>query len=326
MSTDLEARLRRYGTVLDRARPAEADSVKMPDRRRHRPWVLTAAAAIVVVVLGASLWSGSESQRVEVGPANRGEVPATEPRADAAEPPAELRAIWPATTAAGLEQSQAAAESGERGDLLDPRQVARGYLIDRLGGPGNDGDLASRLSIGELHSASGDDVGPGVRPDDEDSGYVTYLLDSPQGPYEGYVQVRRLRGEGSIWYVTGSGTPSIGIERVSYDGRELAINAATDFGRLDAEINAVKDAAQPVVVPFDVSSASYRIELPESFLASDDSSARGEATVMLRLFPQPDDGTTAETPVTVAEMRINIYDGYESQNPDDVSARARAKP
>ena len=52
---ELEAQLRAYGAVLDRAGPAVTDVVEAQPRRVRRSFVVAAAAAIVVAVIASAV-------------------------------------------------------------------------------------------------------------------------------------------------------------------------------------------------------------------------------------------------------------------------------
>lgn len=307
MSLDLESRLGRYGVVLDRAEPDQPDvSQPRSSSRRRGAWL--AAAAMVTLVVGY-LWSAApESDRVEVGAGDTRESTATEPPGRAAVSAGNLEPIWPSTTMERLSAFQAAAETGDRDDLLDPRRVALGYLNDRLGGSDQSLDPTLTLEVGDFHRPSGDDVATGL-PDDENRGYVTYLLKGPAGTYEGYVDVRRLGGETVIWYVTGSGTPSIRVEHAAYDGAELSTTASTFPGLLEVQISAVDEDAARAVLPLDVASQSQSVEIRETFAGEE------AVTVLLRLFPRRGDGTVADIPTAMTELRLEVDANLEPGTP-----------
>lgn len=115
-------------------------------------------------------------------------------------------AVWPATDSVGLARLQRQADAGERPDLLDPQEAAKGFLAEALGG-------YVRYEIGEFQQG------------DNTSGEVPYGLG---GGASGTVLLRRTGGEGSIWYVTGVTSDDLRIERTRREETHLVADVWSD--------------------------------------------------------------------------------------------------
>lgn len=311
MSTDLETRLRHYGMILDRAHAHNVPVVEIPTRQRRGPRVLAAVAAAVavaaVIVVPPRLDDASRSSRLDAGTGNGGAPSATAssaPSAPVSPVDGEEEPVWPATTVELLRDFQVEQEAlGPSADLLDARSVARGYLLDRLPGPGGDLDPQAALEVGELHRFV-----DGPEPGRDDRGYVTYLLRRGDRTYEGYVDLRRLGGEGTIWYVTESGTPSIRIEQVNNDGTEVTGTATTFPGQLEIVMTTVGDRSRTSTVTLEVAEEEA-VEFHEPFTNTDG------ITLLFRLFPRLPNGSLGEVPAVIAEMRVESGATYPVSAP-----------
>ena len=184
----------------------------------RRRFPLVAAAVLVALGVAAAIAAGPDgASRVDTTPA--GPSPTAPPTTFGGEAP--TPAIWPATTTRGLQSLQADAAAGRRPDLLDPRAAAGQYLSDLLQPPNGpvEGFEVQQFRAG-----------------DAQSGEVPYVM----GGLPGTVLVRRLAGDGSIWYVTALTHLTLPVTRVGYDGtRFTAEIRPTAPGRLIATITPV---------------------------------------------------------------------------------------
>ena len=167
----------------------------------------------------------------------------------------ELVSLWPTVGAAGLADLQADADAGRRGDLLEPEQVAAGFLAEYLG----ETDVNTEP----------------FRQGDNTSGEVGYVLSTGE---KGIVLVRRDGGEGAIWRVTNVVSDTISVADTEQDGEVLRVTADVPMGEgtyLDA--TAVLDGGRISGgrSPLDEHEATSTVEV------SDAAGARGWVVIRL---------------------------------------------
>jgi hypothetical protein len=242
-----------------------AARLEAPAPRRSYRWVapVLSAAALVAVAVTAGV---ATRDRDETG------VVAQEPPTTQEAPvPAALpvSAIWPAATAEGLEQAQAAADAGDRPDYLDPVGVVDGYLFDR------------GLRVYEILD---------FQQGDATSGEVPYRFGDGAS---GTVLLRRYedRPDG-IWTVIAAVATDLAVGDVSYDGEFVdgrITPAAT--GGLDVTIRPA-DGSDPVLTDPRSAVAGQPIDLHQRFA--------GGPAVLLQLSLTGGDGLVA-----FAEERVS---------------------
>ncbi len=274
---------------LDEPDVATVLPFRRPEVRRRLLAVATAAAVVAAAIGGLALLDRPDPTSSIV--ADDGEPDLAVPAPGGSQAP-----IWPATTADELDELQAAADAGQRDDLLDPVGVAGGYLTERLAGPGQGLDDRVALELGDFEPRSaGED-------DDDAAGSVRYLLDGPDGRYVGFVDLRRLDGEGSIWVVTRSGTPSIDLVDAAYDGTDVTTSFRSVTGLVEVELAGV-DGSDPIVtLQAAITSEEDLVELRERF------ADKPGVTVLFRLFPEVGDDIADPPPAVIAEVRLDDDD------------------
>ncbi|MGH9165629.1 MAG: hypothetical protein ACRDZW_08985 [Acidimicrobiales bacterium] len=275
---EVRAMLRRRAGDVDPA-PAEwghrITRVDHGDDRsptRRRPPMPLLVAAVMVVVLGLA---GVLAARPDGGQRVGTVAPVT---SVAPPPPApDIRPLWPATTRAGLDALQRQADAGRRPDLLDPRAAAGQYLSDRF------------LAVTEKRVAF--EVKE-YRAGDNQSGEVPFVADSLPGT----VLVRRLGGEGSLWYV------------VALTNLRLPVESAYDRAVYVTQVR-----------PTTAGRLVTRLSNPDGAVGPDDGFVEvtaGEAVDVLR-------GPAGQGPGVVALVRLTGADGKVSLAEFDVTPTSR---